>query len=197
VKYFQQVASGMNVLPLAVQVHNHPELWNRNPARLVPFGPHRETDDIWLRYKDEAPHKATGDYSHFADEHYPIWYPAYFALPASRLLIFSVMTRFQGESLGGVLIYRIPPGKRIYAHIDSGWHVDYHEKFNIYLQADERTAFRYGNGEAIRAQTGDIYHFTNSVMHEVVNEGDLDHLVMTVCIHTSLEVAKCHSPGRD
>jgi hypothetical protein len=107
------------------------------------------------------------------------------------------MTGFCGESLGGVLIYRIPPGKKIYSHVDSGWHVNYHDKFNIYLQADERTYFRYENGEEIRACSGDVFHFINNVKHEVVNEGGQDHIVMTVCIHLDKGGKSCLSHGQD
>lgn len=191
-----RLAQNVSVVNLMLELHRQPELWNRNPARLVAHGPHRETDDIWLRYKDETEHKKAGDYSHFADEHDAIWYPAYYALPACRPLIFNLMTAICGERLGGVLIYRIPPGKKIHPHVDSGWHVDYYDKFNVYLQADQRTAFVYENGEEIRAVSGDVYHFVNNITHTVVNTGLQDHIVMTVCIRIDKGGKSCLSHGQ-
>ncbi len=197
-KNFLRIAQNVQVMPLLLELHRQPELWNRNPARLAEYGPHRESSDIWLRYKDETKHKERGDYSHFADEHHPIWYPAYYALPAARPIIFNLMTGLNGESLGGVLIYKIPAGKRVYPHIDKGWHVDYHDRFNVYLQTDPRVVWRYPDtGEEFRAQTGDIYSVMNNIMHEVVNEGDVDNIVMTVCIHLDKGGRSCLSHTQD
>ena len=108
---FELLAKNVDVLPLLLELQRQPELWNRNDARLSEHGPHYQTDDIWLCYKDESENKETGDYSNFGDRHDPIWYPAYYALPAARPLIFALMARVEGERLGGVLIYRVPPGK--------------------------------------------------------------------------------------
>lgn len=194
-KNFLQIASGVNVAPLMLELHRQPELWNRNPARLSEHGPHRETCDIWLRYKDETENKKKKDYSNFGDEHDGVWYPAYYALPSAKPVIFTLMTAVSGERLGGVLLYKIPPGKKIYSHTDTGWHVDYYDKFNVYLQADPRTAFRYDNGEEIRAKSGDVYHFANNVNHEVVNQGTDDHIVLTVCIRIDKGGQSCLSAG--
>lgn len=170
-------------MPLLLELHRQPYLWDVNDVRLLEHSPHRETHDIWLRYKDETENKKTGDYSNFADAHDGVWYPAYYALQAARPLIFGLMSRVEGERLGGVLIYSIPPGKRIYPHTDVGWHVDYFEKYNICLQSNHKTRFIYAEEEMIAAQ-GDVHWFVNNVEHQVVNEGDTDHLVMTVCIHS-------------
>lgn len=191
IKNYLRIAQNIPVAALVLELHRHPELWNRNMARLSRGGPHHETDDIWLRYKDEAENKNSNDYSNFGDEHDPVWYPAYYALPAARALIFDLMAAVEGERLGGVLLYRVPPGKRIYPHSDKGWHAEYYDKFNIYLKADEDTAFKYENGEAIRAVTGDVYHFVNTIQHEVINESEEEQLVLTVCIRLDPGAGLC------
>jgi quercetin dioxygenase-like cupin family protein len=184
-KNFLKIADQVDVLPLLLELQRQPQLWDRNPYRLREEGPHRETHDIWLHYKDEAENKERGDYSNFRDPHDGVWYPAYYALPAARPLIFGLMSRVEGERLGGVLIYSVPPGKRIYPHVDTGWHVDYFEKFNVCLQSNPKARFHYtGNGETMIAQRGDTHWFVNNVEHEVINYGDNDHIVLTVCIHT-------------
>lgn len=168
-------------MPLLLEVQTKPELWNRNDARLSDNGPHHETSDIWLRYKDETENKQTGDYSNFGDPHDPIWYPAYYALPSSRRIIFDLMARVAGERLGGVLLYKIPPGKKIYPHVDTGWHVDYYEKFNVCLKTNPQSAFCYEN-ETMMVNAGDVHWFKNNVTHWVNNDGEDDHIVLTVCI---------------
>ena len=44
------------------------------------------------------------------------------------------MRRIEGERIGGILIYKVPPHCRILPHTDVGWHVDYYDKFNICLE---------------------------------------------------------------
>lgn len=177
---FLQIGAGVDVLPLLLEVQRKPELWNRNPIRLTGNGPHLQTQDIWLRYKDETENKAS-DYRNFGDEHDSVWYPAYYALPSARELIFNLMRRVDGERLGGILIYRVSPGKKILPHVDTGWHVDYYEKFNICLQSNDRTAFIYDDEKMI-ARAGDVHHFVNNKEHGVSNDGADDHIVLTVCI---------------
>ena len=192
---FLRIGQNAATMPLLLELQRQPELWNRDLERLDFAGsPHRETSDVWLRYKDKRPHVESGDFSGFNDPHYGVWYPSYYALPAARPLIFSLMSSVLGEALGGVLIYKIPPGKRIYPHVDTGWHVEYFDKFNLALQCDPNTVFRYpGSGEEMRVQTGDVHWFRNDLEHEVVNEGKEDHIVMTVCIHVDKGGQSCLS----
>lgn len=182
-KNFLKIAQGVDVMPLLLELHRQPHLWDRNPARLSENGPHRETHDIWIRYKDETENKASNDYRNFGDPHDGSWYPAYYALPSLRQMIFTLMARVEGERLGGVLLYTIPPGKQIYPHTDTGWHVDYYDKFNICLQSNPKAAFYYED-EAMFANPGDVHRFRNDVEHWVKNEGIEDHIVLTVCIRT-------------
>jgi hypothetical protein len=182
-KNFLKIASGWDVMPLLLELHRQPNLWDRNKARLSDVGPHRETHDIWIRYKDETENVARGDYRNFGDPHDGVWYPAFYELPALRPMIFRLMSMVEGERLGGVLLYSVPPGKRIYPHTDTGWHVDYYEKFNVCLQSNERARFCYGE-EAMVAQAGDVHRFVNNVPHWVENDGEDCHIVLTICIRT-------------
>ena len=180
---FMKIGGGVDVLPLLLQIQRQPELWDRNKARLLPHGPHRDSHDIWIRYKDETENLASCDYSNFADQHDPIWYPAYYALPAIRPIVFGLMARVEGERLGGILIYKLEPGKVIHPHIDPGWHPNYYEKFNVSLRSEPGCVFHYED-EKMRALTGDVYWYTNNTMHWCTNESPDDQIVMSVSIRT-------------
>lgn len=170
-------------VPLALELQRHPELWNQHPARLSPKGPHYQTDDIWLRYKDQTENVASGDWSDFADLHVPVWYPAIQVLPSARKLLFDLMARVEGEWLGGVLIYRVPPGKEILPHTDRGWHPEYFDKFNFAIQSQKGCSFYYPqHGEAMQSVTGDVHWFRNTVPHGVKNDSDDDQIILTVCV---------------
>lgn len=180
-KNFLKIAGGADVLPLLLEVQRQPELWDKNPCRLSKRGPHHETQDMFLRYKDETEHVNNADWKHFADAHFGEWNKTIDHLPSARKLIFDLMHRVQGEILGGVFLYKIQPGKQIYPHIDKGWHAEFYDKFNICLQSNPNAAFHY-DGEKMVQQAGDVHLFQNNVNHWVVNEGDDDHIILTVCI---------------
>ncbi len=177
-----KIAESIDVLPLLYEIHRQPQLWDRNDVRLSKNGPHWQTHDIWLRYKDETENKEKKDYANFGDPHDGVWYPSYYELPAARRIIFGLMSRVEGERIGGVLVYKIPPGRRIMPHTDTGWHVDYFDKFNVCLQSNPKAAFHYSESNFFRQKMGDIHRFVNGKEHWVVNDGDDDHIVLTVCI---------------
>lgn len=115
-KNFLKVADGIDVLPLLMALKSHPELWDQNTLRTThPGTPHTQVSDIWLRFND-----LQAGVTAVADEHDSVNYPAFFALPQARPLIFGLMARVEGERLGRCLITKLPPGGRIEPHEDGG-----------------------------------------------------------------------------
>ena len=80
-KNFTLIATGIDVAPLLAELDVRPELWNENPARLTCISPHRETQDIWVRYRDKSELHGPDDYR---TEHRSVWYPACEALPSMK-----------------------------------------------------------------------------------------------------------------
>lgn len=181
-KNFLQIASGVDVMPLLLEIQRQPDLWNRNPCRLGKIAPHHETQDIILRYKDDRPGMADfNEWKKFSDEHIPDWYQVIDYLPSARKIIFDVMARVNGEILGGVFLYKLQPGAKIYPHKDWGWHPEFYDKFNVCLSSNPDVAFCYDDERMIQ-RPGDVHHFRNDAMHCVINNGDTDHIVLTVCV---------------
>lgn len=178
---FMRVAEGINTGPLLEEVLRQPELWNKNPCRLSWRGPHRETQDMFLRYRDETPFIESGAWNLFAGPHLPIWNKTIDYLPCALPLIFNLMAGVRGEILGGVFLYKVEPGKQIYPHVDQGWHAQFYDKFNVCLASNPQTRFHYED-DAMVQTAGDVHWFRNDVAHGVVNEGETDHIVLTVCI---------------
>lgn len=179
--YFLPIAHGVDVLPLLLDVQRQPHLWDKNPCRLSKRGPHHETQDIFLRYKDERPHIESGDWRAICDPHIPDWYQSIDYLPDAKRIALDLMARVRGEMLGGVFLYKVDPGRRIYKHTDTGWHPSFYDKFNVCLQSNPSAAFVYED-ERLVQRAGDVHWFRNDVDHEVVNEGDDAHVILTVCI---------------
>lgn len=178
-KNLLQIASGLNVLPLRLQLQRNQHLWNRNTIRTEnPTSPHHGCDDIWVRHLPE------GKNSHADSE----WMLSAQALPAAADIAFGLMSLVKGERLGGVLITRIPPGHAVRPHIDRGWHAEYYDKFAVQIASHQQQAFCF-EGESLCAAPGDVYWFDNSKEHWVENNSPVERITLIVCIkpHTSLE----------
>jgi len=178
---FTKVASGIDIYPLRASLERQPELWDKNPCRLSKRGPHWQTQDIFLRYKDETENIESGDWRNFSDPHIPVWYKSIDFLPEAKPLIFQLMAGVKAEILGGVFIYKLEPGTEIIPHIDKGWHPNFFQKFNICINSNDRAAFCYEEDRMVQ-HPGDVHYFRNDVKHWVINEGDSPHVVMTVCV---------------
>lgn len=166
-----------DVAPLAHELAAHPEVWNEHRWRTEhPRSPHREVDDVWVRYNAL---ENLGD--HFNDPHESVWYPVIDKLPAAKHLATEVATLSGHAKLGGVLITRVPVGKRVYPHIDQGWHAGYYEKIGIQIAGHYDQAFCFDR-ERLSAQTGEAYWFRNDVSHWVTNDSDEDRITLIVCI---------------
>lgn len=174
---FYRLTQGLDTSPVMHALQSRPELWNRNDLRRTyPETPHRECDDIWLRFQPEG---MTNE--QIVDAHESVNYPAMSELPMVRSIIFGLMRQVEGERLGRVLITRLAPGARIYPHADGGDHAAYFRRYQIALQSLPGVMFRAGD-EAVNMQTGEVWWFNNGIEHEVVNNSADDRLALIVDI---------------
>ena len=179
---FVQVAEGFDVTGLLKSLNDQEFLWNKNPARLSKRGPHKDSDDIFIRGEDETEFlNGTKLWKDHGRLHAPVWYKSVDYLPEVRPLINALISRFCPDMLGGCYIYRVKPGNQVYPHIDRGWHPEYFEKLNICIQSNDRAAFVYDNDKLVQ-KAGDVHFFKNDRNHSVVNEGDCDHIILIVCL---------------
>lgn len=171
------MAEGVDTMPLVHALHTRPDLWNRNALRReYPGTPHRECDDIWLRFQPEG---MTVD--QIVDAHESVNYSGFAELPAARSIIFALMRQVEGERLGRVMITRLAPGKRIYPHVDGGDHAAYFKRYQVALQSYPGVVFRAAD-EQVQMRTGDVWWFDNSQEHEVVNNSGDDRLALIIDI---------------
>lgn len=177
---FLFVAGGVDVVPLLLALKVNAHLWDENKLRTQhDLTPHKQVHDIWLRFNDLALYK--DDFSGVVDEHESINYPAWYALPEARSIIFSLMARVEGVRLGRCLITKLPPGGRIEPHVDGGEHAAYYERFHICLQSQPGIVFRTGE-ESVTMRPGEVWWFDNKIEHEVINNSADDRLHLIVDI---------------
>jgi hypothetical protein len=174
---------GRQVYPVAEaqrELEAYPEVWNElNWRTSHPRSPHREVDDIWVRYNALANLKAGVEA--FNGPHVSEWYPVAQKLPAIVELSNQVMLDHGYASMGGVLITRVPAGKQVYPHADQGWHATHYEKLCVHLQGDEAQKFCFEDLE-LATNEGDVFWFDNSFTHWVRNDTARDRVSLIVCV---------------
>lgn len=183
---------GILVQPLVDQIEAQPELWNQNVFRTLGnanegYGnPHKRVSDIIVRFNDWKNWK--GDRQKFNERHESVWWAAYQRLPYMKPLVFDLMRLFEAESLGMVLITRIPAGGEVRRHTDSGWHAQQYLKFALQLKSAPGQKFCY-DGLELETEPGDLYAFDNSRPHWVTNPTAFERWTLIICLR--LEQPNC------
>jgi mannose-6-phosphate isomerase-like protein (cupin superfamily) len=111
-------------------------------------------------------------------EHRNVFWPAWYALPALRPVVFGLMARVQAVELGSILLTRLPPGKQIEPHSDAGnWAPAYYNcKAHWTVQG---SAIVRCEDEACEFVAGSVFTFDNLLTHSIENHGD-EHRVCVI-----------------
>lgn len=177
-RHFQLLASGIDVLPLALDLYRQPELWNQHTARTEGDSPHRGISDVWCRFRAFEDLRTPADY---ADHFTPVMYPAWRALPHLRPLVFALMARLEAVQLGGVLITRVAPGRQVAPHDDRGrWHPEFFTTKAYLPLASNDKCINTCADETITMRVGEAWLFDNLKTHSTVNDGDSDRITLIV-----------------
>jgi Aspartyl/Asparaginyl beta-hydroxylase len=182
VSHFTKIADGFDVAPVLAQLDTRPDLWNRNPERRTGLSPHRETDDMWIRYRDPANLHGPED---FRGPHESVWYPAWHALPALHPIVERMVDIIKPTRIGGFLMTRIPPGGQVYPHHDRGtWHAErYESKIWMPLLANDR-CINWVEDEAMIWKPGEAWQHDNLKVHAVQNFGETERICLILCFTT-------------
>ena len=188
-KHFELISQGVDVAPLLAEIDGRPDLWDRHSVRKdAPGSPHKQMSDIWVRFNDAEPFESgRRPWAEFSDEHTPVLYPAWWALPSLRPIIFDLMRKVEAQALYGVLITRIPPGGRIERHADDSWHVQFTDKLYLSLKSAPGAVFgcdHDGIVEELNPRPGEVWLFDNRRAHWVENNSDQDRVTVIICIRT-------------
>lgn len=169
---------GYDMVPLALELARNEDLWDRNPQRRTYDGsPHRDMVDITARYMPEDQITLATRQT----EHRNVFWPAWYALPSLRPLVFDLMNRVHAVELGSIIITRLPPGKMIHPHSDKGgWAAEYYScKCHCTVAG---SAIVTCDGEQCLFETGSVYTFDNLLVHSVANRGECDRISVIVSL---------------
>jgi hypothetical protein len=183
-RYFQQIAAGIDTMPMLLAIHRQPHLWNADRFRTTyPGTPHGEADDILLRYTGPS---ASRSVDTVIEDDEPVWLPAASALPWKPIVL-DLMRRVEAYQLDRLLITRLRPGARIAPHADNvGEYAaanDERARFHVVLQGLPGSLYHNGN-EVVCMTTGSVWTFTPREVHSVENNScdDRLHLIVDLCL---------------
>lgn len=179
-KHFSLIAQGVDVSGVNAELNAQPELWNARTYRTErPDSPHNGIDDIWVRWRAEA---ECTSHERINEMHYPVFWPAWYALPSLHPIVRNLSHAVNATALGGILITKIRPGEMVKPHIDKGsWHA---ETFNVkcYLcLAGNPLSLNWVEDEPFNPREGDVFSFSNQKLHHVTNEGSSDRVTCIIC----------------
>lgn len=177
--HFTLIAEGIDVAPLLAEIDRQPKLWNHRPERRAGISPHRETQDLWIRYASEEAMREPG----FPERpHKSVWWPAFHALPAVAPLVVRFMRLLGPVRTGGVLATRIPPGCQVYEHHDDlAWHARFYTtKVWLVLRAND-LCVNTVEDEAMVWRPGQAWSHNNLIPHSVRNGGESERIVLILC----------------
>lgn len=175
---FTKVAD-YDVSPLLAQLEAHPELWDVHRERKdTPGSPHVHMHDIWVRWR---PRRELLEPRHYGEPHISEFYPSWYELPSLKPIIFDMMAQARSTYLGAIFITKIPPGKSILPHDDSGtWHAEYmNHKLYVPIKANDECV-NYCGDEEVVMKAGECWTFNNLIHHSVENKGKTDRITLIV-----------------
>lgn len=176
---FLRINSGMNIMPLLLQLYSNTLLWGQDNIRstYAEDSPHVDVDDILLRFSD------TSD-KNIGDELQCEWNESISRLPYAKDIAFSLMSSFRGEQLGRVMITRLAPGKSIKPHADTkGRYANFYTRIHVPLISDPGVMFYCGE-ESVNMQPGEAWWFNGHALHSVVNNSARDRINLIVDLRT-------------
>jgi len=156
--------------------------WDLDTSRQK-FDTHRETKSIFL-YKSELAWDGKSPFisSEVLDD------------MQLKNLIDPIIFDFQkihNGKVGQALLVKLPNGKSIPKHSDSGYYLMQGRRHHLPISSDGLTEFTV-NGETVRMQEGECWEINNAKVHSVNNNGSQDRIHLIFDIVPNYVIEKSH-----
>ena len=175
-RYFSMIRSDVEVAPLLEEIAAVNKAWALATGRQEKIRVQREALAIPLRGVRKSAIRGRQRRDVLPNR----WTSGSVAFPQARRFIQDAAEALGGEP-GRAKIVNLPPGKRVYPHVDRGEYYRVHARFHLVLHSPEGSAMRAGD-EVCRLRPGELWWFDNKAEHEAWNDGDDNrvHLIFDV-----------------
>jgi hypothetical protein len=169
-----------------VALQRHPELWDQHVYRTTFKGsPFKGMSDILLRYSKPERWEGNRDPDALVNDLDLVMYPAWRVLPECHDIVFNLMRRFNGISLGRVIIARLPPGGTILPHADDYGAYALQDGLRLHVCVQGLPGCLFNCGEdTVQMPTDTVWWFNHKAMHSASNQSADDRIHLLVDIQT-------------
>lgn len=170
-KYFRLLEAQIDPAPFLAEIAAHENAFEENRGRQEKIAVQREVLAIPLRGLKAS---AIGNRKR-RDVHESRWTTTSRKYPVARAFLEDLAAKLDSE-LSRAKIVCLPPGHKVYPHIDRGEYYRLRNRYHLVL-ASSGSWMRAGD-EEVRMKTGELWWFDNDQEHEACNDGDTDRIHM-------------------
>lgn len=129
------------------------------------------------------------------DVHESRWTSGSQAYPLARAFLKTTARALDGE-LSRAKIVCLPPGHRVYPHIDRGEYYRLRGRYHLVLKSSG--SWMRAGDEEVRMRSGELWWFDNDQLHEARNDGDDDriHLIFDLLPRDGAVLVTAGGAGR-
>ncbi len=181
-KNFVLIKSGIDVQPFLDEINRHPNPWELHTGRQDKIKVQREARAIPLRGIVKS--KIMGR------KRYDVHESRFTTISKQFPVCIEFIKQFAQE-IGGELsrakLVNLPPGNRVYLHIDRGEYYKIRNRYHLVLSTGPEGSYLKAGDESVRMKTGELWWFDNKAPHESYNDSDQDriHLIFDLLPKTA------------
>jgi len=164
-KNFRRIGCGIDPMPFIAEIAAVEGIWHEQTGRQVSATVQREAFGIPVRGLRKS---AQGGRTR-RDVHESRWTSGSVRLPTTRRFL-ELIADSEDSILGRAKIISLPPGNKVYPHVDRGEYYRVRNRYHLILQSTG-SWMRAGEDE-VRMKTGELWWFDNNAEHEAMNDGD-------------------------
>lgn len=188
---FARLAEGLDVSRLKAQVAAHQHLFvdlsQGRPKKGDVGYSHRHGHLITVRYPRIPPDAATNPESRkrMSDDLFSVNHEPWHIFTELKPLLYRLMMAVEGTHIGGIGIIKLPAGKKIDKHYDTGLATEFYNRFHLVLTGPAKCWFTCGKGkdeERVAMRDGEIWWFNSRKLHSVLNNDTIDRISVSIDI---------------
>lgn len=184
-KHFELVDSNLDTGPLLNEIKLSQDVWNLNTGRQNKIAVQREAQAVPLRGLVKS---KMGD-RRPRDVHESRWTTISKDFPLFREFLIEFAAS-QNAQLGRAKIVRLPPGRKVYPHIDQGQYYEVRDRFHYVLKSTLGSWMKSGD-EEMRMQERELWCFDNHSVHEARNDGEDERIHLIFDLETQSSPRFC------
>jgi len=167
---FELIRDGIDPTPFLDEINAIENVWGLNTSRQDKIAVQQEARAIALRGLRKS---AIGGRQR-RDVHDSRFTTLSQRFPYTMAFLRSFALEYGGE-LSRAKIVSLPPGHRVYPHIDRGEYYAVRDRFHLVLKGEAGSWLKAGE-EQVELRTGELWRFDNKAVHEAFNGSGADRI---------------------